>query len=163
MQDNANIMPADKPSKDDAKGRRLVTKHQDKGAVLKRALKYHLAGLNGGRSGLVFKGLERLSKLVDSPDDATALQAIDKIVKLLPYAITREENPGLLNLQGQAGPVNIQINFDQQIKERLQGTHLQGLINSLVPSSEQAGISEDAEDAQFSTPPPTPGDAPHVS
>ena len=153
----ANIVPDNKPSKDDAKGARLVTKHHgSKSDAIKRSLKYHMAGLRGGRSGLAFKALEKLSHLVDSPDDATALAAVDKVIKLLPYTITREENPGILGMQGHGAPMNIQINFGEQLSKRLQGTHLQGLMSNLVPSSAQL-ISEAAEALSSLTPPPAPG------
>lgn len=146
----ANIVPT--------KGHPLVKKHGlSKSDAIKRALKYHLAGISG--KGLAFKALEKLSKLVDSPDDATALAAVDKVIKLLPYAITREETPGIGMLQGQGQPMNIQINFGEQLSKRLQGTHLQGLMNNLVPSSAQ--LFTEAEQALESlTPPPSPGVAP---
>lgn len=138
------------------KGNPLVKKHGlSKSDAIKRSIKYHLAGLNG--KGLIFKSLERLSELVGNEDASISLQAIDKVVKILPYAITREENPGLLSVQGNGSPVNIQINFDQQIRERLQGTHLQGLISNVVPDSASLGSQDEASEAQF-TPPPAPGD-----
>lgn len=145
-------------SKKNAKGHPLIKRDAtSKSDAIKRALKSHLAGREGAGSGLIFKALEKLAHLVDDADTSTALQAIDKIVKLLPYAVTREENPsGLIASQG--GPVQINIHFDDQIKQRLQGTHLQGLISNLVPSSAQSGTIEDAEVVEV-TPPPMPGGA----
>jgi len=101
-----------------------------KSDMIKRSLKAHMAGIGG--NGLIYLALEKLATLVRDEDSSVSLAAIDKVVKLLPYCVSREDS-GAAGLLGNNGgqPVNVQINFDAQISKRLEGTHLRDLMEGL--------------------------------
>lgn len=128
--------------------------------ALKRSLTYHLAGI-GNDKGLVFKSYAKLNKLIDSNDEAIALQAIDKVIKLMAYAIEKE-TPQALLATGNGTVLNVQINnFDSFIKDRLSNTNLGKLLNNieLQPAPQ---VNSHIEEASFVdvTPPPNPGGSP---
>lgn len=98
--------------------------------ALKRALTWHLSGI-GIESGLVHKSYVRLNQLIASNDESIALNAIDKVIKLMAYAIDKEGGQASGTI-GQGGPVNIQINnFDSFLRDRLSTTNLGKLLNDI--------------------------------
>lgn len=120
---------------------------------IKRTLAYHLAGI-GPRSGLLFKALEKLGVMLDSTNPEEVMQAVDKVIKLLPYAIEREGSAQLIPGANGASTVNIQINnFDSFIKNKLSQTNLGRLLAQNI----QQADTQEAQVIETLTPPPTPG------
>lgn len=83
---------------------------------LKGALLIALAGLSGrnGKSvrGLLEQAIESIKTLYNSGDPELINQAIDKTLKLLPYALPKEgyNQPLLTSTQGNNGTILIQLN-----------------------------------------------------
>lgn len=135
----------------------VLAKRKD---AIKRALTCHLAGI-GEKSGLVFKSLERLNRILETTaDDKIALDCIDRIFKLLPYVLEREGNitGASINPQG-AGVINVQINnFDTFLKDRLSKTNLGNVLSDI--GLRQVDPNNMGPHGPTFTPPPTPGDGP---
>lgn len=112
-----------------------------KRSVVKRAIIGNMAGTSdSGNDGLIHKTLKVLETWLGSNDENLQKEAIDKVIKLLPYAADKE----VLAERG-AGPggktVNIQINtFDDFLKNRLSNTNLGGMIQDVINKADAVDV-----------------------
>jgi hypothetical protein len=110
---------------------------------------------------LVHKSYQRLNKLIASDDDTVALQAIDKVIKLMAYAIAKEGNEGALPGTNGPGVVNVQINnFDSFLKDRLANTNIGKLLSNIDLQQTPNANYQILSPTPSLTPPPSPGAAP---
>lgn len=115
-----------------------------KKSVVKKAIVGNMAGA-GSDQGLIHKTFKVLDGWLKSGDPDMEKNAVDTIVKLLPYAVDKEgvsedNKPG-------AKTVNIQINnFDDFLKDRINKTNLGALIGDVI-QSDVNDAAADAEDA----------------
>lgn len=113
-----------------------------KKSVVKKAIVGHLAGIRSEKDGLIYKALKNLNDWLDGDDNDLKRDAVDKIIKLLPYVVEKEAAVDSITNGGRT--VNIQVNnFSDFIKERIEKTNLGGMLGDVLKKH------QDAQDIEY--------------